>query len=190
MTKQDFHNFRSKTVEELFLIGRCYENGDGVGKDKAEAVKWYRTAARCGSSDAMFELSKCYTFGIGVRRNRTTASKWLRNAAESGHVKAMCQLGNNCLFEYGNEYNPRKAVRLFQKAAEKGDSWGMFYLGECYEDGIGIKKDFDAAFLWFCRAVCTSPEDDRLYQSVQNRIFDPNLNEYRENIINTSNTFE
>ncbi len=177
MREHDFRDLKAKAVEQLFQVGKCYETGDGVDKDEVEAVRWYRMAAEQGSADAMFELSKCYTFGIGVRRNRATAFKWLSKAAERGHSKAMVQLGKRCTHEYEADYNPRKAVRLFRTAAEKGDAWGMFHLGECYADGIGVKKDYDAAYLWFCRAALAAPDDEMLYQSVQNKIYDPNLKE-------------
>ena len=185
MTEREFNDLKNQTVAALFQGGKCYETGDGVGKDEAEAVKWYRMAAEHGFADAMFELGRCYTFGIGVRRNRATASQWLGKAAERGHLGAMVQLGCKCTHEYEADYNPRKAVRLFRKAAEKGDAWGMFRLGECYADGVGVKKDFDAAYLWFCRAALAAPDDERLYQSVQNKIYDPNLKEVRDNLKNT-----
>lgn len=176
-------DLKKQAVETLFQIGKCYETGNGVGKDQTEAVKWYRMAAEQGLADAAFELAKCYKFGIGVRRNRTTALKWIRMAAEQGHTKAMVLLGMHHLNEFEEEYNPRKAVKLFRKAADQGDAWGMYRLGECFDDGEGVKKDFDAAFLWYCKAVVTSPEDEFLYQSVQDHVFEPNLKEYRESLL-------
>jgi len=53
----------------------------------------------------------------------------------------------------------------------------MFELGECYEQGTGVKKDPDAAYLWFCRAALAAPEDKDLYQMVQNRVYSPELKE-------------
>ena len=184
MREHDFRDLKAKAVEQLFQVGKCYETGDGVGKDEAEAVKWYRMAAEQGSAEAMFELSKCYSFGISVRRNRATASKWLSKAAHLDHIRATVMLGCKCIHEYEADYNPRKAVRLFRKAAEKGDAWGMFHLGECYADGIGVKKDYDAAYLWFCRAALAAPDDEMLYQSVQNKIYDPNLKEVWDKLKN------
>ena len=183
MTERTFRKEREKALNALWRIGRCYETGDGVAKDVAEAVKWYRMAAEQGLAGGSFELAKCYRFGIGVRRNRKTSLKWLVKATEQGYTKAMVLLGLYYLSEFEGEYNPRTAVKWFQKAAEAGDAWGMFHLGECCETGNGVKKDIDAAFLWFCKAVTTAPEDGRLYQSVQNHVFDPNLKEYREGLL-------
>ena len=185
MKKRDFQSLKTKTLEKLLRIGRCYETGDGVGKDLAEAVKWYRMAADEGHVQAAFELSKCYTFGFGVRKNSVTAGKWLRKAAEQGHVTAMFLLGHWLLREEGSGvgYDPREAVKWFRRAAENGDARAMFELGECYEDGIGVKKEPDMAYRWFCRAVLASPEDEDMYKRVQNKVFDPNLKTVREELL-------
>ena len=178
MLEQDFQDLKTNTARGMLCVGRCLETGDGVGKDEAEAVRWYRMAAEHGCADAMFELSKCYTFGIGIRSNRATAAKLLQKAAEHDHVRAMFILGNWYLSKQrGIEYNPRKAAWWFRRAADRGDAWGMFHLGECYADVVGVKKDYDAAYLWFCRAALAAPDDEMLYQSVQNQIYDPNLKE-------------
>ena len=185
LNKMQFQKQKNKTLESMLRIGRCYETGDGVGKDLAEAVKWYRMAAEEGHVQAAFELSKCYTFGFGVRKNRVTSSKWLRKAAEGGHVSAMMLLAHRYQREtVGDvEYNPREAVKWFRRAAENGNARAMFELGECYEDGIGVKKDPDMAYHWFCRAVLAAPEDEDLYERVQNHIFDPNLKTVREELL-------
>ena len=39
-------------------LGTCYENGHGVTKSVAEAVKWYRKAAEQGNEDAKKRLSE------------------------------------------------------------------------------------------------------------------------------------
>ena len=177
MNEQDFQELKAKAVEELLRIGKCYETGDGVGKDETEAFKWYRMAAERGLAEAQFELGRCYRFGIGVRRNRATAAKWLHQAAEQRHVRAMLMLGSWYLSGYGVEEKPREGVKLLRRAAERGDAQAMFKLGECYEGGTGVKKDFDTAYLWFCRAAVAAPEDEQLYERVQSRIYSPELKE-------------
>lgn len=185
MTEREFNDLKNQTVAALFQVGKCYETGDGVGKDEEEAVKWYRAAAELESKEAAFELSKCYTFGFGVRKNRVTSSKWLRKAAEGGHVSAMMLLGHRYQWEIGGGvgYDPREAAKWFRRAADNGDARAMFELGECYEDGVGVKKDPDKAYRWFCRAVLAAPEDEYLYESVQNHVFDPNLKAVREELL-------
>ncbi len=52
MNEQEIADLKTKAAEALCQIGRCYETGDGVGKDEAKAVKWYRMAAEQGSAQA------------------------------------------------------------------------------------------------------------------------------------------
>lgn len=177
MTEQEFNALKSRTVAALYQVGKCLETGDGIGKDEAEAVKWYRMAAEQEFAPAQFELGKCYSFGIGVRRNRATAAKWIRKAADQRHTEAMLIFGIRCRSGCGIEESPREAVKWFRRAAGRGDARAMFELGECYENGDGVKKDLDAAFLWFCRAALAAPQDEHLYQMVQSRIFAPELKE-------------
>ena len=86
-------------------------------------------------------------------------------------------LGSWLLSGYGVEENPREGVKWLRRAADRGDARAMFELGECYENGDGVKKDPDAADLWFCRAALAAPEDEKMYQRVQNRICSPGLKE-------------
>ena len=68
-----------------YLLGRMYEDGDGVRQDDAEAVKWYRKAAEQGIAGAQFYLGVMYHFGgDGVRQDDAEAVKWYRKAAEAG----------------------------------------------------------------------------------------------------------
>ena len=42
-----------------FVLGGCYDFGDGVEKNPTEAVKWYRKAAEQGYAPAQFNLGLC-----------------------------------------------------------------------------------------------------------------------------------
>lgn len=65
-------------------LGFMYVSGEGVGKDVAEAVKWYRLAAIQGEPEAQFNLALIYTNGDGVPRDATEAFIWFALAADSG----------------------------------------------------------------------------------------------------------
>ena len=42
------------------MVGVAYANGQGVGKDDAEAVKWFRKSAEQGYDEAQTELGFMY----------------------------------------------------------------------------------------------------------------------------------
>ena len=70
-------------------MGWCYEKGQGVPQDYAEAVKWYRKAAEQGYADAQYNLGSCYYNGKGVPQNYAEAVKWYCKAVGQGHADAI-----------------------------------------------------------------------------------------------------
>ena len=57
-----------------------YDNGRGVQKDYAQAVKWYRKAAEQGDAMAQGSLGFMYENGRGVQKDKKEAAKWYRKA--------------------------------------------------------------------------------------------------------------
>lgn len=53
-------------------VGYLYRNGQGVAKDPAEAVKWYRKAAMFDQKSAL-ELAEMYAAGEGTKADRVDA---------------------------------------------------------------------------------------------------------------------
>jgi TPR repeat protein len=70
-----------------------YAKGEGVPKDDAEAVKWYRKAAEQGLAEAQYNLGVMYDEGEGVPKDDAEAVKWYRKAAEQGLAEAQYNLG-------------------------------------------------------------------------------------------------
>lgn len=103
-----------------FLVGFAYEGGQGVAKDEAEAIKWYRKAADQGHREAQFRLGSMYALGTGTVKNGPEAIKWLQRAAEHGHVEAQFLLG--AMFTTGNAVPKDTATGTawLEKAAAQG----------------------------------------------------------------------
>ena len=70
-----------------------YDKGDGVPKNNAEAVKWWRKAADQGDANAQFQLGSMYAAGDDVPEDGEEAVRWYRLAAEQGDVSAQLRLG-------------------------------------------------------------------------------------------------
>ena len=69
-------------------LGLAYAEGADVGKNEAEAVKWYRKAAEQGDAPAQYNLGVMYGEGRGVGKDEAEAAKWYRKAAEQGYPNA------------------------------------------------------------------------------------------------------
>ena len=91
-------------VDAQFTLGTIYSfsqimyaKGEGVLKDDAEAVRWYRLAAEQGYANAQFNLGVKYNFGEGVPKDDAEAVKWYRLAAGQGHAEAQGVLKDSVL---------------------------------------------------------------------------------------------
>ena len=116
-TKKDAESGDAKAQ---FVLGVMYQNGHGVAKDSAEAVKWYRLAADQGLADAQFVLGVMYHTGQGVPQDYAEAMKWYRLAADQGHPDAQFALG---MMYYNGEGVPQdhaEAYAWFSVAAAGG----------------------------------------------------------------------
>ncbi len=140
-------------AEAQFSLGYCYDDGRGVAKDKAKAVKWYRLAAEQNYAPAQFNLGCCYANGQGVMESKAKAVKWYRLAAEQNYAPAQSNLG--CCYDNGRgvEKDNVEAVKWYRLAAEQGHPEAQFNLGYCYAHGQGVGQDKVEAYAWFSMAA-------------------------------------
>lgn len=71
-----------------YHLGLLYEEGQGLPRDRAQALHWYTEAAKQGDVDACFAIGQMYHLGIGVERNPVAAYHWYDLAAGGGHPRA------------------------------------------------------------------------------------------------------
>lgn len=74
-------------------LGAYYENGLGTARSIADALQWYREAARSGNADANYALGKLYESGEGVAPNQGEAMNYFEAAAKRDHRLAQYRLG-------------------------------------------------------------------------------------------------
>ena len=66
-----------------------FDKGQGVAKDDAEAIKWYRLAAAQGIAQAQTNIGVMYAQGQGVAQDNVRAYMWFEVVAESGDADAI-----------------------------------------------------------------------------------------------------
>ena len=71
-------------ADAQYALGCKYYEGDGVERDYAEALQWYRKAAAQGSSSGLCDVGYCYRNGTGVKQDCAKAIPFYRKAADSG----------------------------------------------------------------------------------------------------------
>ncbi len=129
-------------------IGCAYYSGDGVVKDYAKALDWFRKSAAQNNRFACFNVGMCYEHGQGVKKDIYKAISWYEKASELGFADGALALGR--LYETGFkpslleesllgtkslEAAPDEAFYWYYKSSTADE--GLFNLARCYESGFG-----------------------------------------------------
>lgn len=147
------HKAESGDPQSQFELGRRYFNGEGVQKDPAKAVEWFRRSAEQGNAKSKGWLGILYVQGVHLPREAVKGLELLRQSADEGDARAQGFLG--LLYQVGAEVplDLAKAVDWTRKAAEQGDSLAQAQIGDMYERGIGVPKDLTAAAEWYRKSA-------------------------------------
>jgi TPR repeat protein len=135
-------------------LGNAYEAGDGVPRNGARALGWYRRAAGRGHVDAQVSLALLYLDGHHVMRDPAQAVTWLQRAAGAGNAFAQHTLAG--LLESGDPPvmpEPVAAARWYRAAAEQGYAPAQLALGRLLEEGRAVMLDVRQAAAWYRRAA-------------------------------------
>ena len=122
-------------------LGLAFEFGDGVEKNKGEAMHWYRIAADRGDPVAQTNLAYLYESGANGSPDPTEAARWYLRAAVSGFARAQFNLGTLYLQGAGVERSYEEAAFWIGKASDAGCPAAMTALGYLYEIGKGVPQD-------------------------------------------------
>lgn len=131
-----------------FILGRMFEQGEGVKRDEKRALAWYLKAARQGYDFAQYYVGHMYYKGLGTKRDYHEAYLWTLKAAHQGFVPAYYNLGLQYQYGDGVKQNPVQAVSWYRKGASAGDPMGQLAYAACYLQGIGVKRDLATGYAW------------------------------------------
>uniref|UniRef100_A0A7S3YB26 Uncharacterized protein n=1 Tax=Lotharella globosa TaxID=91324 RepID=A0A7S3YB26_9EUKA len=134
------------------LVGLCFQNGVGVGKDHLKAFSYFLLSAMQGYVLGQYNLAWCYFDGDGVRVDKSQAFFWFYEAALQGKPAAQYSLGYCYRKGEGIEVNHKQAYFWFSQASEQKHVLAMNSLGLCFEHGEGVPCDEGMAFYWYKRA--------------------------------------
>jgi SEL1 protein len=83
---------------------------------------------------------------------------WTRSARQA-NTDSLVKMGDWYLYGYGiPSPDPMKAAACYQAAVESMSAMGMWNLGWCHENGIGVEQDFHLAKRYYDMAAATNAE--------------------------------
>ena len=122
-------------ADAQYAYGLCFNEGVGVKKDAAKAIKWWEKAAKNGNADAAFNIGVGYFIGVGLKKNKGKAFKWYLKAAENGSSSGQLSVGLCYMKGEGVWANAKKGKEWLLKAEEHADADTNFALGMGYLNG-------------------------------------------------------
>ena len=156
MTKK---NAEGGDARAQFDFGMMYHKGDGLPKDYAKAVKWYRLAAAQGEANAQNNLGIMYAKGEGVPKDDVESANFYRLSAEQGNVDAQWNLGYRYTVGRGLPKDDAEAVKWYRLAADQGNVKAQNSLGVAYWEGKGVAVDINQAHYWLKKAATRGDKD-------------------------------
>jgi TPR repeat protein len=98
-------------------LGYAYDVGVGIGRNRVLALKWYRLAARKGSTTAMANIATVYRDKGDLRR----AHRWVLRGADMGDGDDAVSAGYGYLHGIGVRRDEQSARHMFHRAIESTD---------------------------------------------------------------------
>ena len=112
-------------VQAMYDVGKLYERGRGVNKNRIKAAEWFQKAALAGHASAQARLGILYFEGRGVNQDYKKALKLLNAAAKQKVPSAYYQLANMHELGTGVKQDLYKSIAWYKKAKQSG-----YYLAE------------------------------------------------------------
>jgi len=128
---------RQENKEAAFLLGRMYEQGDGIDKDLDEAKRLYRIAAEHGHDGAQQRLDIFDARGA----DQSVVIEWYLPAAHEGDTEAQYNLGFMYETGWGVPVNEPEAVKWYLEASEMQHDIAQLRLGMMLILGVGTKAN-------------------------------------------------
>ena len=135
-----------------------------IEQDDAKAIEYFTEACELGDIKAPRYLAQFYEAGRGCEVDYSKALEYYTIAADLDDITAQECVGEYYLEGKGTDVDYDKALEYFTKAAtsEKvvpGVAEARYYLGNMYENGLGVEKNVDEAIKWYTSAADEGNED-------------------------------
>ena len=138
---------------ELETAKKLMETNGDVPADTTKALKYFKTAAMGGNSEAMYYMGYLNQYGIGLARNADAAIEWYLRSAQAGYPKAQNKMGMIYYTGNGAEKDYADALNWFTKSAKQDYDQAQYMLGKVYSIGRGVEPDTAKAIKWLKKAV-------------------------------------
>ena len=154
--------------EAQSTMGRLYEEGNFVGKDRDKALEWYQKSVEqeletAGAKTLLFIAkykgwSGLHQWALIKKLDKDTDDdmriKWYKSAAEAGSADACILLSLGYQFGFWSlPQNKDEEIKYTFQAAELGDATSQLAVGGYHYRGDYAEPDLKKAFHWYMKAA-------------------------------------
>ena len=160
----------TNNAEIQYIIGWCYQFGEGVEEDCVAAIQWYRKAVEQGHVMALHQLSCLYRDKID---DDPYFERWSQNdfevfencflrvmKGEDSPAKSIFARMYVDRDRYSKEIqnifgnvDEKQSLALVRTSADSGYGYAQYELGCRYEMGDGVPQDYAEAVKWYRKAA-------------------------------------
>lgn len=155
-------------------LGKMFQNGIGVEKNKTAAQMYFSKALELFSSAELkkgdsyleYRIGKMHEYGLGTKSDKKEAAEWYSKSVQADENPfAAYALGK--FYEQGSgvDKDTKKAFNYFHIAASSEKSpnaYAMYKLGVMYSNGLGTEQNQTEADEWFKKAYTGFKEIEEL----------------------------
>lgn len=128
-------------VEAMLDLGKAYYRGvDGAQQDYIEAAKWFADAAELKNGEAQGWLGLLYYKGQGVTQNYDKAMSLFLRSVKNGYTDFV-----DTFKDIAGKDITKIADRDEKAKAKKDKIFACKFMSECYDKGLGVKRNTDTA---------------------------------------------
>lgn len=136
-----------------YNAGRCYYNGWGCAKDYAKAFQYFEEASRGGHPTAKWFLAYCYFWGRGTQPSYEMAVRMMNGLTKERQDYPKELMGYCCLYGKGIYADIVRGKRLLEEAAQAGNGQAWMFLGDMYDQAIGVPENISMAVSCYQKAA-------------------------------------
>lgn len=127
-----------------------FEFGEMYAEDENDEVAftWFQKSANDGNQKAMQRVAEMLEHGRGVAPNFQLALDWYLKAGDQDQVEVFLRIGAQCVSETSDLKDHTKAFECFLKAAELGSIDAQNRVGQMYERGDGVPRNYIYGYAW------------------------------------------
>ncbi|KAI8888293.1 HCP-like protein [Backusella circina FSU 941] len=152
----------AKLNEARRSVAKMYIDRDYIDQDYHKTSIWYMKAAKTRDNKAQYKLRLMYYHGLALQKDTLETSRWYTFTAEKIDSSIQCQLGILRERGEGHSHDISDSVILYNNAIKQKNPHAMFKLVRIYEDGSGVKNNFELVLKLFGISVCLGSLDSQL----------------------------